>query len=66
MLAAGFAFGENGVYPPVIGMWLPNFTMAVIGVYFLLQTTKEKTLKIEHLLQRIAQFFSRLRHFKGT
>jgi hypothetical protein len=45
-------------------MWLPNFTMAVMGVYFLLQTTKERTLKIERFLQRIVQLISRLRHFK--
>jgi lipopolysaccharide export system permease protein len=64
LLAAGYSLGKKGVYPPVIGMWLPNFTMAGIGVYFFFQTTKEKTLKIERLLQRIVNFFSRLRHLK--
>jgi hypothetical protein len=47
-------------------MWLPNLTMAGIGVYFLFQATKEKTLKVERLLQRIGLLFSRLRHFKHT
>jgi lipopolysaccharide export system permease protein len=64
LLAAGYSLGKKGVYPPVIGMWLPNFTMAGIGVYFFFQTTKEKTLKIERFLQRIVNFFSRLRHLK--
>ncbi len=64
MLMAGYALGKKGIYPPVIGMWLPNLTMAVLGVYFLVQATREKTLKIESFLQRIVQFFSRLRHFK--
>lgn len=66
MLAAGFAFGENGAYPPVIGMWLPNFIMTAIGLYFLFHTAKERTLKIELLAQRIQQFFSKLNRFKGT
>jgi lipopolysaccharide export system permease protein len=64
LLTAGYTLGKKGIYPPVIGMWLPNLTMASIGLYFLFQTTKERTLKIERLLQRIVQLFSRLRHFK--
>jgi len=39
-------------------------TMAVLGVDLLLQATKEKTLKIEQLLQRMVQVFSKLRHIK--
>ena len=64
LLTAGYTLGKKGIYPPAIGMWLPNLTMAAIGMYFLFQTTKERTLKIERLLQRIVQLFSRLRHFK--
>jgi lipopolysaccharide export system permease protein len=64
LLTAGYTLGKKGVYPPAIGMWLPNLTMATIGMYFLFQTRKERTLKIERLLQRIVQLFSRLRHFK--
>jgi lipopolysaccharide export system permease protein len=64
LLTAGYTLGKKGIYPPAIGMWLPNVTMAGIGVYFLYQSTKERTLKIERLLQRIVQLFSRLRHFK--
>ena len=64
LLTAGYSMGKKGIYPPAIGMWLPNLTMAGIGVYFLFQATKEKTLKVERLLQRIGLLFSRLRHFK--
>jgi hypothetical protein len=39
-------------------------TMATLGVYFLVQATREKTLKIEYFFQRMVQLFSRLRHFK--
>jgi lipopolysaccharide export system permease protein len=64
LLTAGYTLGKKGIYPPVIGMWLPNLTMAGIGLYFFFQTTKEKTSKIERHLQRIVQLFSRLRHLK--
>ena len=66
LLTAGYTLGKKGIYPPAIGMWLPNLTMAGIGVYFLFQATKERTLKVERLLQRIGLLFSRLRHFKHT
>jgi len=64
LLTAGYTMGKKGIYPPAIGMWLPNLTMASIGIYFIFQTTKERTLKIERLLQHIMRFFSRLRFFK--
>jgi len=64
LLTAGYTLGKKGIYPPVIGMWLPNFTMAAIAVHFLFQTTKERTLQIDRLMQHIVQLFSRLRHFK--
>jgi lipopolysaccharide export system permease protein len=59
MLTAGYAFGENGAYPPVIGMWLPNFIMAGLGLFFLFQTARERNLMIELLFQRIQKFFAR-------
>ena len=59
MLTAGYAFGENGAYPPVIGMWLPNFVMAGLGLFFLFQTARERNLMIELLVQRIQKFFAR-------
>jgi lipopolysaccharide export system permease protein len=64
LLTAGYTMGKKGIYPPAIGMWLPNLTMASIGMYFLFQTTKERTLKIERILQHILKFFSRLRFFR--
>ncbi|NJL58575.1 MAG: YjgP/YjgQ family permease [Desulfobacteraceae bacterium] len=32
MLSAGLVFGEAGVYPPIIGMWVPNIVTTAIGV----------------------------------
>jgi lipopolysaccharide export system permease protein len=64
LLTAGYTMGKKGIYPPALGMWLPNLTMACCGMYFLTQTTKEKTLKIELILQYVLNLFSRLRHHK--
>ena len=60
LLTAGYSLGKKGIYPPIIGMWMPNVTMAVICVYFLFQATKERTLKIELFLQRLVQLIYRL------
>ena len=59
MLTAGYAFGENGAYPPVIGMWLPNLVMGGLGLYFLIQTGRERNLMIEYLIRRLQNFFAR-------
>jgi lipopolysaccharide export system permease protein len=40
LLSAGIVFGETGKYPPLIGMWLPNIVIGIIGVYFLKQVGK--------------------------
>lgn len=59
MLTAGYAFGENGAYPPVIGMWLPNVVMGGLGLYFLFQTGRERNLMIEYVVRRMQKFFAR-------
>jgi lipopolysaccharide export system permease protein len=59
MLTAGYAFGENGTYPPVLGMWLPNLVMASIGLYYIRQAAKERSLKIDLFVQRVYQSLSR-------
>jgi lipopolysaccharide export system permease protein len=64
LLTAGYSFGKSGVYPPAIGMWLPNFAMTGIGLYFLIQTGREKSLKVYLLAQRIQRFLARFRRDK--
>jgi len=29
LLSAGLVFGEAGMYPPILGMWVPNIVWAV-------------------------------------
>ncbi len=61
LLTAGYAFGENGAYPPVIGMWLPNIATVSVGLYFLLQAARERTLVVEKVVQLLVRTFSRLK-----
>ena len=42
LLSVGWVFGEAGVYPPFIGMWLPNVVMGGIGVFLLARTVQER------------------------
>lgn len=59
LLTAGYSFGKSGVYPPEIGMWMPNIVMAAIGLFFLFQTGKEKSLKLDLLAQYMQRFLDR-------
>ncbi len=66
LLTAGYSFGESGAYPAVIGMWLPNFVIAGIGLYFLRQIGRERSLKLYLLAQRIQQLLTRFRRGKRS
>ena len=55
LMSAGKIYGETGAYPPAIGMWLPNFVIGGLAVYFLIRTANERTLKVDVI-------YSRLRH----
>jgi lipopolysaccharide export system permease protein len=59
LLTIGYGFGEDGVYPPEIGMWLPNVVMGSIGIFLLIQTGRERSLKIVSYVQRVRQLFAR-------
>jgi len=66
LLTVGYSFGKSGVYPPAIGMWVPNFIMVCVGLYFLRQTGKERSLKLYLFAQRIQLLFARFRRNKHT
>ena len=59
LLTAGYAFGEEGTYPPEIGMWLPNVVMVSLAIFFLIQTGRERSLKIELIARHFQRFFAR-------
>jgi lipopolysaccharide export system permease protein len=41
LLSIGWVFGETGEYPPIIGMWVPNVVMAILGVIFWIGAIRE-------------------------
>ena len=60
MLSAGIVFGEAGVYPPLVGMWMPNLVMGGLGVYLLVRAVQERPVNLtawanaaRHVLARI-------------
>lgn len=42
LLSVGTAFGENGKYPPVLGMWMPNVILGGFGIYLLVRSARER------------------------
>ena len=61
LMSLGKVYGENGAYPPLIGMWLPNFIIAGIGVFFLIRTANERTIKIDFVYAWLQNLISRWR-----
>jgi len=53
LLSAGMVFGEAGIYPPLIGMWVPNIVVGGIGIYFLKRVSYDRPVGIAFLLNRI-------------
>jgi lipopolysaccharide export system permease protein len=53
MMSVGKIYGETGAYPPAIGMWLPNFVIGALGLYFLIRTANERTLKVDAIYSRL-------------
>lgn len=47
LLSIGWVLGEAGIYPPLIGMWLPNVVMGSAGIFFLIRCRNEKSLIID-------------------
>lgn len=43
LMSAGKVFGETGLYPPIIGMWMPNLVILMITVYFFYRSADNRT-----------------------
>jgi lipopolysaccharide export system permease protein len=60
-LSAGWVFGEAGMYPPIIGMWVPNFVLGGIAAYLMFMTANERPVRMIQmalaLLQRCEAIF---------
>lgn len=42
LLSAGLVFGEAGVYPPLIGMWVPNIVIGGIGMFLFYRVANDR------------------------
>jgi len=49
LLSAGLVFGEAGVYPPLIGMWVPNIVTGAVGLYLLKRTVNDRPMQFESI-----------------
>ena len=56
LMSVGKIYGETGLYPPAIGMWLPNVVIGGLGLYFLTRTANERTLKVDAIYSRLQRF----------
>ncbi len=56
LMSVGKIYGEAGSYPPAIGMWLPNFVIGGLGVYFMIRTANERTLKVGAIYRWLQHF----------
>ncbi|MCK5267849.1 MAG: LptF/LptG family permease, partial [Spirochaetes bacterium] len=59
LLSFGLVFGESGAYPPVIGMWVPNYVMGGLGLYLLVRTANERSVRIDFIAFFVKKFKSR-------
>lgn len=53
MLSTGMVFGENGAYPPVIGMWVPDIVMGALGLLMLVRAANERPLRLDMVFDRL-------------
>ena len=60
LLSVGATMGENGYYPPAVGMWMPNVVLGGAGLVLFYRAAKEKEIGIAWLGQLIEQVTRRL------
>ena len=56
MLSAGWVFGESGLYPPLIGMWVPNVVSAAVGAILLVRCVHEQEINWPSLPKWLRRF----------
>jgi lipopolysaccharide export system permease protein len=47
MITAGVILGETGALHPLIGMWVPNIVIAIVGLFLLIRTANERTVGLD-------------------
>ena len=64
LLSAGTVFGETGVYPPAVGMWVPNIAMGGLGLFLLIRTANDRPVKMTAVLVFLKRALCRKRSEK--
>ena len=62
IMSLGQVFGEDGSYPPAIGIWLPNVIMGAMGIFLMQRTANERPvafLQPEYWLRWLSAKFKR-------
>jgi lipopolysaccharide export system permease protein len=59
MLIVGWSFGETGVYPPSVGMWMPNLVLGGVGLLLLVKTARERPVRIDSMMIAARRLFRR-------
>jgi lipopolysaccharide export system permease protein len=59
LLSIGYVFGDTVLYPPVIGMWMPNIVIGCVAVHLLIRTAKDFPVKIFML----SEFFTYIKSY---
>jgi len=60
ILSAGWVFGEAGIYPPIVGMWMPNIVIGALAVYLMFMTANERPIKPIHMTLGLVKWSERL------
>ena len=60
LLAVGVTLGEDGHYPPMLAMWVPNLLIGGIGVFLLIRVAREKPLTFSWLDVHLDRLKNRL------
>jgi lipopolysaccharide export system permease protein len=60
ILSAGWVFGEAGIYPPIVGMWMPNIVVGALAVYLMFMTANERPIKLIQMALSVVKWSKRL------
>jgi len=58
LLTAGWSMCKSGAFPPLLGMWLPNIIVGITAIWFLVQTSNERSLKILQIQKYIRKKYT--------
>jgi lipopolysaccharide export system permease protein len=50
MLLMGWSLGETGVYPPLLGMWMPNVVLGGLGILLYWRTAQDRPVALDKWL----------------